>query len=64
MIYYRTTEYKGNFPKIYAIVKGELFTEKEVKKYNIPEKILEKVEISRKKIYYFFGARLEKGTTI
>ena len=47
-----------------AIVKGELFTEKEVYKYNIPAKILEKVEISRKKTYYFFGARLEKGAII
>ena len=64
MVYYRTTECKGNFPKIYAIVKGELFTEKEVKKYKIPEKILEKVEISCKKVYFFFGARLEKWTTI
>jgi len=61
MIYYRTIEYRGNFPKIYAIVKGELFTEKEVFKFSIPETILEKIELSRKKTYFFFGARLERG---
>ena len=59
MVYYRTVEYRGNFPKIHAIVKGELFTEKEVQKYNIPEKILEKVEISCKKVYFFFGLAIE-----
>ena len=59
MVYYRSTEYRGNFPKIYAIVKDELFTKKEVEKYKIPAKILVPVEISKKRVYFFFGARFE-----
>ena len=64
MVYYRTLEYRGNFPKIHAIVKGELFTYKEKVKYNIPDNILEKVNISKKSIYFFFGARFQQGHII
>jgi hypothetical protein len=56
------TEYCGNFPKIHAIVKNELFTKKEVEKYKIPTKILIPVEISKKRVYFFFGARFEACT--
>ena len=62
MMYYRAAEYRGNFPKIYAIAKDELFTKKEIEKYNIPTKILVPVEISKKRVYFFFGARFEAGT--
>ena len=62
MLYYRATEYRGNFPKIHAIAKNELFTKNEVKKYKIPTKILAPVEISKKRIYFFFGARFEACT--
>jgi len=61
-MYYRAVEYRGNFPKIHAIVKNELFTKKEIEKYKIPTKILVPVEISKKRVYFFFGARFEAGT--
>ena len=59
MLYYRAIEYCGNFPKIHAIVKDELFTKKETEKYKIPTKILVPVEISKKRVHFFFGARFE-----
>ena len=61
MTFFQTTEYRGNFPKIHAIVKGELFTGKEVEKYNIPARILQSVEVSKKGTYYIFGARMARG---
>lgn len=41
------------------LIKNELYTEKEKEKYNIPVSYLEEVNISRKNIYWSFGARFE-----
>lgn len=42
-------------------VKGMLFTDKELKKENIPEMCLEKVSVlSYSDIYWFFGARFSE----
>lgn len=38
-------------------IANELYTEKEKEKYNIPLNYCDIVEISKKKIYFFFGAR-------
>ena len=52
--------------KALAFVKGELFTEKELKRYcdknkwnldKIVERNFSTVEISKRQIYYFFGCR-------
>lgn len=42
-------------------IKNELYTEKELLKMGLPGALekFEKVEISRKKAYWFFGARFE-----
>lgn len=40
-------------------VANELYTEREKKKYNIPESYYDIVKISRKRTYFFFGARFE-----
>lgn len=59
MTYYRVKEQYENMRRsdgsIY--VGGELLTESETKKYNTPEHILDAVNVSRKKTYWFFGAR-------
>ena len=38
-------------------IKGELYTEREIKKYLGYAKICKVVEIPKSKIYFFFGAR-------
>jgi len=62
MLYLQAIEHRGNFPKIHAIVKNELFTKKEAEKYQIPAKILQAVEVSKKSVYFFFGARFSDKT--
>lgn len=39
------------------LVGNELYTEKELEKYNIPTSYCDIVEVSRKDTYFFFGAR-------
>ena len=39
------------------LIANELYTEKEKEKYNIPTLCCEVVEVSKKKVYWFFGAR-------
>ena len=38
-------------------VANELYTEKEKEKYNIPLNYYDVVEISKRNVYFFFGAR-------
>lgn len=66
MLYYRVKPQYDNCyknPKIHdgsIYVAKELYTEKEVQKQNLNRNFLEPVEISKKKIYWFFGARFEQ----
>lgn len=39
------------------LIGNELYTKKEKEKYNIPDLCCDIVEISKNKIYWFFGAR-------
>ena len=41
------------------LIAGELYTANEVKKLNIDKAALEKVEVSKQKVYFLFGARFE-----
>lgn len=41
-------------------IADELYTLKEVERYGVKTEYCEEVEISRKKTYFFFGARFEK----
>lgn len=65
MQYYQVPEkLKGKFvykPKggIFTFVENELLTAKECLRYGIPTRVLQPVEVSRKKIYWFFGTRFE-----
>lgn len=51
-------------------VGGELFTPAEYKRYSAPDKYgahlrrewVEPVQVSKRRIYWFFGARFERGT--
>lgn len=55
-------------PGLYAgppkrfLIKNELYTEKECKRYGITLDGLERIEIPKSKIYWFFGARFSQTT--
>lgn len=63
MLYYKVKPQYDNYcknPKIHdsnIYVANELYTEKEVQKQNLNRSFLEPVEVSKKKVYWFFGAR-------
>lgn len=61
MKYYRVKKEFDNRRKnnsdIY--IANELYTEKEAQKQNLNFNFLELVEISKRKVYFFFGARFE-----
>lgn len=63
MLYYKVKPQYDNCyknPKIHdgnIYVANELYTEKEVQKQNLNWNFLEPVEVSKKKVYWFFGAR-------
>ena len=54
----RSRGYEG---EIY--IANELYTAREVQKQNLNLTYMEEKEISSKKIYWFFGARFEFGTS-
>lgn len=45
--------------KYHTLVKDELYTENEVNKYGLNIHRLQPIEVSKKKTYWFFGARFE-----
>lgn len=59
MLYYRIKkefdQKKRKDGQIY--IANELYTENEKSRFNIPEKYIESVNISRKKTHFAFGAR-------
>ena len=48
---------RGKYAGLY--IANELYTDKEVEKRNLNRAFLELVEVSKKKVYWFFGARFE-----
>ena len=48
---------RGKYAGFY--IANELYTEKEVEKHNLNKAFLELVEVSKKKVYWLFGARFE-----
>ena len=52
-----------NKGKFFILVKDELYTEKEVVRYGISLARLEPVDVSKRKVYWLFGARFEGTTT-
>lgn len=61
MIYYKVRRAFDNkrIGATHFLVANELYTAKEVQKLNIPHKYLDKLDISKRRIYFFFGARFE-----
>ena len=59
MLYYKVKPQYDNYRKndgdIY--IADELYTEKEIVKQKLNKNYLEAVQISKKQIYFFFGAR-------
>lgn len=41
-------------------IESELYTQKEAEKYNIPAAYYDIVNMSKKSVYWFFGARFAK----
>lgn len=79
MVYYRVQPYMDNFTRWKAVpghpgckqidgfwIAHELYTPAELRKlgYTEPPEFLERVEISRRKIYWFFGARFAAETGV
>lgn len=60
MKYLRVTKNIYNVPSpLLSLVKDELFTEKEVQKYKLNREYLKPATVSKKNVYFFFGARFE-----
>ena len=59
MTYYQVLPQFDNYrlPKRLIYIQNELFTPAEVKRYNVDVNKCQKVQCSRKKTYFFFGAR-------
>lgn len=59
MKYYKIKKEYDNKKRIDGniLVQDELYTEKEKEHFHIPEEFCEVVEVSKRKIYWVFGAR-------
>ena len=58
----RQTRYKRyNHVEYYPLVTGALLTSAEIKRYNIPEKCGEYINIPQSQTYYFFGIRFAEN---
>lgn len=59
MQYFKVKEEYDQYSKtkLPILVKDELLTKKEMEKYNVPEKAVDPIEVSQKRIYWCFGAR-------
>lgn len=62
MLFYQAKQYHDHdIPRecsLEVIVDGELFTEAEFDKLNLPRNWFRRVEAKRRDVYVFFGARL------
>lgn len=60
MKYYKIKEEHDNKRRADGsiLIGNELYTEKEMKKYNIPETWVDAVNVKPNEKYFFFGARL------
>lgn len=60
MTYYKVTAEGDNkrIKRDYFLVKGELYTAKELEKYNVPTKFVVPVEIKKNRTAFVFGARM------
>lgn len=63
MLYYRVKKEYDNKqrPDGSIYVHNELYTEKEVEKYKLNKHFLDLVEVSKRSVYWFFGARFCEG---
>ena len=62
MLFYRATREAHDYFTGYTTVKNELVTQKErdTKFRYLMDTVFEKVDVSKKKTYWLFGARFEK----
>ncbi len=65
MTYYQVLPQFDNYvlPKRLIYIMDELFTPAEVKRYHVDKKRCRKINCSRKKTYFFFGARFANRET-
>ena len=51
--------WKGHYRETISLVMGELLTEREAKKYRIPERAVELVELPKSRVCRSFGCRFD-----
>ena len=51
--------WKGHYRETISLVMGELLTEREAKKYRIPERAVVEVELPRSRVCRSFGCRFD-----
>ena len=61
MTYFRVIPKYDNSPRKDGsiIIANELYTAREMERYGISPKVTEEVQISKRKVHFFFGARFE-----
>ena len=52
-------DWKGHYNVVISLVMGELLTEREAKKYRIPERAVVEVELPRSRVCRSFGCRFD-----
>ena len=59
MTYYKVKEKADQFPRLdgSVLIKDELYTEKEMKKYSIPKGATDIINLPSRNTRWFFGAR-------
>ena len=51
--------WKGHYNVVISLVKGELFTKREARKYRIPDRAVMEVELPRSRVCRSFGCRFD-----
>lgn len=65
MQYFKVKEEYDQYSKtkLPILVKNELLTKKEMEKYNVPEKAVEPIIVSQKRIFWIYGVRFAIDNT-
>ena len=52
--------YTGHYRIGFTLIRNELYTERELKKFNVPSKYVREVNIPKTETYWCFGARFAR----
>ena len=51
--------WKGHYNVVISLVMGELFTEREARRFCIPDRAVQKVELPKSRVCWSFGCRFD-----